>query len=81
MTGGSYARKAITFDAAVNGATQNTALVDFENMPAVTTVAIAIHTASTGGTMLMYGNLTTAKLTDLGDTLRIAAGDLDITID
>ena len=50
-------------------------------MPALTTVAIAIHTASTGGTMLMYGTLTTAKQTDLGDTLRIAAGDLEISID
>ena len=81
MTGGSYARQAITFDAAVNGATQNTSNVDFTNMPAVTTVAIAVHTASTGGTMLMYGTLTTAKQTDAGDTLRIATGDLDISID
>jgi len=81
VTGGSYARQAITFDAAVNGATQNTSNVDFTNMPAVTTVAIAVHTASTGGTMLMYGTLTTAKQTDAGDTLRIATGDLDISID
>ncbi len=81
VTGGSYARQAITFDAAVAGATQNTSNVDFTNMPACTTVAIAIHTASTGGTMLMYGTLTTNKQTDAGDTLRIATGDLDISID
>jgi hypothetical protein len=81
VTGGSYARQAITFDAAVNGATQNSSNVDFTDMPAATTVAIAIHTASVGGTMLMYGTLTTAKQTDAGDTLRIATGDLDISID
>jgi len=81
VTGGSYARQAITFDAAVDGATQNSSNVDFTGMPATTTVAIAIHTAVAGGTMLMYGTLTTAKQTDAGDTLRIAEGDLDISID
>lgn len=81
VTGGSYARQAITFSAASGGATSNTTDVDFTGMPAATTVAVAVHTASTGGTMLMYGTLTTNKTTDAGDTLRIAAGDLDISID
>ena len=81
VTGGSYARQAITFSAASGGATSNTGDVDFTGMPAATTVAVAIHTASTGGTMLMYGTLTTNKTTDAGDTLRIATGDLDISID
>jgi len=31
--------------------------------------------------MLVYGTLTTNKTTDAGDTLRIATGDLDISID
>ena len=81
VTGGSYARQAITFAAASGGATSNTTDVDFTGMPAATTDAVAVHTASTGGTMLMYGTLTTNKTTDAGDTLRIAAGDLDISID
>jgi uncharacterized iron-regulated membrane protein len=81
VTGGSYVRQAITFSAASGGATSNTTDVDFTGMPAATTVAVAIHTASTGGTMLMYGTLTTNKTTDAGDTLRIATGDLDISID
>ena len=81
VTGGSYARQAITFSAASGGATSNTTDVDFTGMPAATTVAVAVHTASTGGTMLMYGTLTTNKTTDAGDTLRIATGDLDISID
>ena len=81
VTGGSYVRKAVTFASASAGATSNTTDIDFTGMPAATTVAIAVHTAVTAGTMLMYGTLTTNKTTDAGDTLRIAAGDLDISID
>ena len=81
VTGGSYARQAAAFDAAASGATQNTTNIDFTGMPAATTVAIALFDASTSGNMLLYGGLTTNKTTDAGDTLRIATGDLDISID
>ena len=80
VTGGSYVRKAVTFASASAGATSNTTDIDFTGMPAATTVAIAVHTAVTAGTMLMYGTLTTNKTTDAGDTLRIAATDLVISI-
>jgi len=81
VTGGSYARQTAAFSAASSGATSNSANVDFTGMPAVTTVAIAIFDASTSGNMLVHGTLTTNKTTDAGDTLRIATGDLDISID
>lgn len=81
VTGGSYARQAAAFTAAASGATSNSANIDFTNMPAATTVAIAVFDASTSGNMLVYGTLTTNKQTDAGDTLRIATGDLDISID
>lgn len=81
VTGGSYARKVATFTAAASGATSNDANVDFTGMPAATTVAIGIFDAITSGNMLLYGTLTTNKTTDAGDTLRIATGDLDISID
>ena len=81
VTGGSYARKVATFTAASSGATSNDANVDFTGMPAATTVAIGIFDAITSGNMLLYGTLTTNKTTDAGDTLRIATGDLDISID
>lgn len=81
VTGGSYARQAATFSAASSGATSNNSNVDFTGMPAATTVAIGIFDASTSGNMLLYGTLTTNKTTDAGDTLRIATGDLDISID
>jgi hypothetical protein len=81
VTGGSYARQIATFTAASSGATTNDSNIDFEVMPAVTTVAIGIFDAITSGNMLLYGTLTTNKTTDAGDTLRIATGDLDISID
>jgi hypothetical protein len=81
VTGGSYARQIATFTSASNGATSNDSNLDFTEMPAVTTVAIGIFDALTSGDMLLYGTLTTNKTTDAGDTLRIATGDLDISID
>lgn len=81
VTGGSYARQIATFTAASSGATSNDSNVDFTGMPAATTVAIGIFDALTSGNMLLYGTLTTNKTTDAGDTLRIATGDLDISID
>jgi len=81
VSGGSYARQSAAFTAAASGATSNSANIDFTGMPAVTVVAIGIHDASTAGNLLLWGTLTTNKTTDAGDTLRIATGDLDITID
>jgi hypothetical protein len=82
-TGGSYARQALAglFTAAASGATSNNANIDFPNMPACTIVAIGIMDNSTGGNLLIHGTLTANKILDAGDTLRVATGDLDITID
>lgn len=80
VSGGSYARQTATFDAAASGATQNSADVDFVDMPACTVVAIGIHDAVTSGNLLVHGTLTANKSLDAGDTLRIATGDLDISI-
>lgn len=81
VTGGSYARQTATFTAAASGATSNDANIDFVNMPAAITVAIGIFDALTSGNLLLWGTLTANKTTDAGDTLRIATGDLDISID
>ncbi len=81
VTGGSYARQIVTFGSASGGATSNDGNVDFTGMPSATVVAIGIFDNLTSGNMLLYGTLTTNKTTDAGDTLRIATGDLDISID
>lgn len=78
----SYARQAATFDAALNGATQNSSNIDFTDMPACTVVGIGIFDSGTygGGNLLVHGTLAANKTLDAGDTLRIATGDLDISI-
>ena len=81
VSGGSYARQTATFSAASAGATSNDANIDFTNMPSATVVAIGISDAITGGNLLVWGTLTANKSLDAGDTLRIATGDLDISID
>lgn len=79
--GSTYARQIATFNAASSGATSNSSNIDFENMPTCTVVAIGIHDALTSGNLLVHGTLVANKSLDLGDTLRIASGDLDISID
>ena len=81
VSGGSYARQTATFSAASGGATSNDANIDFTNMPSATVVAIGISDALSGGNLLVWGTLTANKSLDAGDTLRIATGDLDISID
>lgn len=80
-TGGSYARQTATFTASSGGATSNSANIDFTGMPSCTVVAIGVHDALTSGNLLVWGTLTANKSLDAGDTLRIATGDLDISID
>ncbi len=81
--GSSYARQAASFSAASGGATSNSANIDFTDMPACTVVAIGILDSGTigAGNLLVWGTLATNKTLDLLDTLRIATGDLDISLD
>ena len=80
VTGGSYARQAVSFNAASSGAATNDANVDFTGMPTATVVAVAVCDADTGGNILVYGSFTSNKSVTSGDTLRIASGDLSISI-
>lgn len=79
-TGGSYARQSISFNAASAGAATNDGDVDFTGMPACTIVAVAVTDSLSGGNILVYGGLTANKTLDAGDILRVASGDLSISI-
>jgi hypothetical protein len=81
LTGNGYARQSIAFSAASSAVASNSGAVDF---PAATaswgTIShFGLFDASTGGNLLIHGALTTSKLVDTGDILRISAGDMDIT--
>ena len=80
VTGGSYARQAISFNAASSGAATNDANVDFSGMPTATVVAVAICDDLTSGNILIYGSLTSSRSVVSGDTLRISSGDLSISL-
>lgn len=82
VSGGSYARADTAFDAAAAGATANTSLESFTNMPAVTITHVACWDSATAATNLLWsGALTASKVVNSGDTVEIAAGDLDVTLD
>jgi len=76
-----YGRVAVVFDPASSGATQNAGDVVFG--PAGTAWGtvdyVSVWTAETSGNALIAGALTTPKTVGVGDTLTIAAGDLDIS--
>lgn len=82
-----YARVAVARSSAgwtvASGAVSNTAAVTFPQCGATgaTIVAFAIMTASTGGDMLYWGDLTSSLAVSNGITPEFAIGDIDITED
>jgi len=82
VSGGSYARTAVTFDAPSNGVTQNSADVTFPTATASwgTVSHIGVHDASTSGNLLFHTPLDTAKTIDSGDIFKIETGNLTVTL-
>jgi hypothetical protein len=80
VTGGSYARQAVTFGAPSNGVSTNSAAVSFTGMPAATVTHAGIRDALTGGNLLFHGALTASKTVGAGDTLTFAIGDISASI-
>lgn len=82
VSGGAYARQSVAFDAAVGGATQNTAEIVFPVATASwgTVTHIGLRDATTGGNLLMHGPLTVSKTIDSGDQFRMSAGELDAAL-
>ena len=84
VSGGGYARKAVTFAAATSGAgtTSNTGDVTWTASGADfgTVVAIGIFDAASSGNLLWHGNMTASKTIADGDTLEFSAGNIDLTL-
>lgn len=79
-TGGSYARYEATFDAAIDAATQNSAIITFNTLTVTTITHVSIWDADTAGNMLFFGELNDAITTANGDNLNFDTGDLDLSI-
>ena len=82
VSGGSYARTAVTFGAPSNGVTTNSADVTFPTATASwgTVSHIGVHDASTSGNLLFHTPLDTAKTIDSGDIFKIETGNLTVTL-
>lgn len=80
VTGGSYARKAITFGTPnlTTNEMKNTNAISFPNLPTANITYYAIRSAATGGNLLSYGLLSTVA-TISGDEITVAVGGITIT--
>ena len=83
VSGGSYARQAVTLSAASGGASSNSADITFPQATADwgTVTHCALMDAASSGNMLMWTPLDASKTINNGDTFKINSGDLDITVD
>ena len=82
VSGGSYARTAVTFGAPSNGATTNNADVTFPTATASwgTVGWIGINDALSSGNLLYHSPLDTSKTIDSGDIFKISTGNLSVTL-
>ena len=82
VSGGSYARTAVTFAAPSNGVTTNSADVTFPTATASwgTVGWIGINDAATSGNLLYHTALDTSKTIDSGDIFKISTGNLSVTL-
>ena len=85
-SGNGYARvqtAGADWDAAVGGALDNANDITFPQATGSwgTVTHFALFDAATAGNMLGHGSLDTPKAVNNGDTIKFAAGDLDVTLD
>jgi len=79
--GSTYAAQTVTFPAATGTtSTVNSADVVFTNMPAATIVGLEIWDSAGTPFRWWWGPSVLPKTTNLGDTLRILAGQLTLTM-
>jgi hypothetical protein len=81
-SGTNYVRKAVTFANAAAGTSLNNSTITFD--PATLSwgniSAIAICDAVSTGNVLFYGNLTTAKQIEIGDTLQFVTNNISVSL-
>lgn len=82
VTGGSYARTAVTFAAPSNGVSLNSADVTFPTATASfgTVTHIGLRDALTAGNLLYHTPLDVSKTIATGDIFKITTGNLSVTL-
>ena len=81
VSGNGYARESVSFATASSGATSNDAEVEFGTPSATwgSVVAFGIFDQLTSGNLLYWGDLTTPKTINSGDTVKFLTGEIDIS--
>lgn len=82
VSGGSYARTAVTFGAPSDGVSTNSAAVEFPQATGSwgTVGWIGIEDSLTGGNLLYHTALDASKTIASGDIFKIATGSLSVTL-
>lgn len=77
-----YERKAVTFDSALTpqGRSESNVDLTWSNMPGVTVQYAAIMDDETGGNVLFFGELESARVITSGDNFTISEGNLTVTL-
>ena len=83
-SGTAYARQTVTFGTISNGSVSTNANVTFPtataNFGTITHVAVMDGSTAGAGNVLFYGDLTSTKTIETGDTFQITSGNLTITL-
>lgn len=81
VSGGSYARQAVTFSAPSAGQVANSGLITFPLATASwgTILGMGLFDALTVGNLLYYGTLTASKTVGIGDQISFAASSLTVS--
>jgi hypothetical protein len=82
VSGGSYARTAVTFGAPSNGTSTNSGAVEFPQATGNwgTVGWIGIHDAATSGNLMYHTALDVSKTISTGDIFKIAIGSLSVNL-
>jgi hypothetical protein len=83
VSGGSYARTAVTFGSPSNGVSTNSASVTFPTATVTwgTVTHVGILDATTSGNLLYYTALDASKSIASGDVFTISTGNLSVTLE
>lgn len=80
VTGGSYARQALTMGTASLGSISNTATITFSSVPTGTITTLGVYDASTGGNLLYYQALTSNIIVPASGAADIVFGVGDFVV-
>jgi hypothetical protein len=80
VTGGSYVRQTVTFAAPAGGSISSNVALTYTNMPACTVTGVDEYDSATTPVRRWFGNLSSAKTCNAGDTFSIATGSYTKTL-